>query len=521
MSQQKHQQQARTFHYKYVDYIKTLALLVANSSGIADLSEQNVIAGAEQIATFEAELFGILEAPGKSDIYRPVVLRKFQNVTDQFAKNKSHGIDWVSIINKMHPEKTLVSADDVVDVSTVGYFTKLMQLLHKTPLQTIVNYLHWRFVSQFLPYTSSNLRNFYFGMQNFMEDPIKNTPRWRLCGFEPSFDPVISFVFANAFITEEVENCANEVLKNVKQATVRTIRSSVLLSDVEKLRAENKVSAMNFVLGIPESLKNFSVISDYYKELSISEDYFENLLILRHFYKMKEFEVIKTPHYVPTSNKNFFKITTISSIGSAYEFFENRVLIKVENLVAPLFDPAYPEYKKYGILGFVIAYEIMHAFNDADSIGIERPRRHLYSEQTRLKYWSKHECFMNQYDKYYISHPLNSERNLYVDGERSALENIADSSAIQIAMQAYHDSHNKKQVDPSEENDKSFFSSFASLLCRPELEAFYLSRFNFALRTLPRFRVVGSLANIDEFARTFSCLKNTQMNPAIKCNFWN
>lgn len=49
-----------------------------------------------------------------------------------------------------------------------------------------------------------------------------------------------------------------------------------------------------------------------------------------------------------------------------------------------------------------------------------------------------------------------------VDGERSAMENIADSTAIQIAFQAYRERCRRQGVS-SIEDDEDFFASFASV----------------------------------------------------------
>ncbi|XP_058809094.1 neprilysin-like isoform X2 [Phymastichus coffea] len=509
--------QAKTF-YKYVDYIKTVAMTVANASDSA-VSEDEVTAQAKQIAAFEAELSKMLEANDRLELYKPTFLQKLQNTTNYLLRNRDYTWNWTEIINAVYHAK-LVHYNDAVDIATYSYFPRLVELLHRIPMRTVVNYIHWKFVHVHLPHTSTDMRTLFFGMKNFMCEPVKNVSRWKFCGFEPSLDPVLSYAFAKKYTSAKTDKAVQRVLNDVKQATLRKIKRSFLLNEDEKRIAERKVLSMNFVLGVPEPFKNLSVVNGYYKKLTISKNYFDSVLTLRKFFKIKELDVIVDGKRTFSANNNFLRIATISSLGSAYEFFDNRVLIKAENLMPPLFDADYPEYKKYGILGFIIAYEIMHAFNDADSIGGTKSRGDLYSEETKLKYWNKMECFINQYDNYYIPDPFDSQKHVYVDGDRSAMENMADSAAIQISFQAFLDRARKLGVS-SLEDDEDFFASFAALLCRPELEEFYLSRFNLALRTLPRFRVIGSLSNTNEFAKTFSCSSGARMNPEIKCNFWN
>lgn len=58
------------------------------------------------------------------------------------------------------------------------------------------------------------------------------------------------------------------ILSDIKQVTIRTIRRSVLFNDDEKRMAEHKVMNMNFVLGIPEPLKNISLLNTYYQKVN-------------------------------------------------------------------------------------------------------------------------------------------------------------------------------------------------------------------------------------------------------------
>ncbi|CAB3384321.1 Hypothetical predicted protein [Cloeon dipterum] len=67
------------------------------------------------------------------------------------------------------------------------------------------------------------------------------------------------------------------------------------------------------------------------------------------------------------------------------------------------------------------------------------------------------------------------------------------------------------------EEQPLFFLSYANMRCRNES-----SSYENLLKThsTDRFRVQGSLSNMEEFAKTWNCSDNSQMNPKKKYVLW-
>lgn len=72
-----------------------------------------------------------------------------------------------------------------------------------------MNYIHWKFVHTYLPHTSNEMRNLFFDMKNFLNEPVKNASRWKFCGFESSLDPVLSYAFAKRFISPKTDKAVS------------------------------------------------------------------------------------------------------------------------------------------------------------------------------------------------------------------------------------------------------------------------------------------------------------------------
>lgn len=58
-----------------------------------------------------------------------------------------------------------------------------------------------------------------------------------------------------------------QVLNDIKTMTLRSIRKSSWLNAEEKEVAEKKILNMDFVLGIPDGIKNLSVLNSYYHKV--------------------------------------------------------------------------------------------------------------------------------------------------------------------------------------------------------------------------------------------------------------
>lgn len=105
-------------------------------------------------------------------------------------------------------------------------------------------------------------------------------------------------------------------------------------------------------------------------------------------------------------------------------------------------------------------------------------------------------------------------------------ENIADNGGTKLSYYAYHDWLQKHRSEdfllPGLEysNEQLFFIGFAQEYCshaRPKTE--YIATLS-EIHAPPKFRVIGTLSNFNEFSVAFHCPVNSTMNPEMKCEVW-
>ncbi|MEW9856435.1 M13 family metallopeptidase [Novosphingobium sp. M1R2S20] len=127
-------------------------------------------------------------------------------------------------------------------------------------------------------------------------------------------------------------------------------------------------------------------------------------------------------------------------------------------LEAPFYDPARDAAANYGAIGAVIGHEISHGFDnlgaDFDATG---RLRNWWSAEDMARFEAKGEALVEQYNAY------EALPGLYVNGEQTLGENIADVAGLTAALDAYHASLGGKAapVIDGMTGDQRLFLSFA------------------------------------------------------------
>ncbi|XP_051164747.1 neprilysin-11-like isoform X1 [Leptopilina boulardi] len=89
----------------------------------------------------------------------------FQNFYNHNNNNEStiSKINWLEIIQAFYNNTDVfIDESEEIVVLEKPYFYKLSQLLEKTPQRTIVNYIHWKFIQESIPYLDKEIVQFFY-----------------------------------------------------------------------------------------------------------------------------------------------------------------------------------------------------------------------------------------------------------------------------------------------------------------------------------------------------------------------
>ncbi|WP_339928626.1 M13-type metalloendopeptidase [uncultured Brevundimonas sp.] len=124
---------------------------------------------------------------------------------------------------------------------------------------------------------------------------------------------------------------------------------------------------------------------------------------------------------------------TPQTINAYYNPPRNEIVFPAAILQAPFFDPAADPAVNYGGIGAVIGHEITHGFDDqgrkVDGDGVLRD---WWTAEDAAKFEARAAVFGAQYD---ATEPL---PGMFVNGDLTMGENIADLGGLLLALDAYH-----------------------------------------------------------------------------------
>ncbi|XP_016987956.1 membrane metallo-endopeptidase-like 1 [Drosophila rhopaloa] len=204
-----------------------------------------------------------------------------------------------------------------------------------------------------------------------------------------------------------------------------------------------------------------------------------------------------------------------------YNNAENNITIPVAQLQPRyLWGDQYPEALKYATLGYVIAHEMLHGFDDSakeyDAAASKAP---WWDTKSRYEFDKRRKCFQAQYHKYQYG-------GLPLPNREKQSENIADNGGVKLAYAAYQlwlgkqteEVRQRETMEGLSLNGRQlFFVGYAQLLCDDVQSLFKTGIAKTDSHAPSKYRVIGSLSNFQEFSWVFNCSQSALMNPEYKC----
>uniref|UniRef100_A0A0N5BZV1 Peptidase_M13 domain-containing protein n=1 Tax=Strongyloides papillosus TaxID=174720 RepID=A0A0N5BZV1_STREA len=259
-----------------------------------------------------------------------------------------------------------------------------------------------------------------------------------------------------------------------------------------------------------------------YEEVGISEnDSIEQILK-----KIKSLS--KKNHTEYSCDDKMFNVygylTSAIHKNALYHAILNKLSISASALNEHWYSRYFPNALNYGGIGFVIAHEILHAFDNQNYklvYGADEKGKLIVTPGSIENFEKKLDCFVKQYDI-----QKESVTNKNVNGLLTLTENIADNGGLKIAHRAYMKylqsiGGEEPKVNGFENftSEQLFFISFGRTFCEHKSK-FYKEKEMVDDHTPSEIRINVALSNYKPFTNAFKCELNSKMNPEDKCELW-
>ncbi|XP_037729582.1 neprilysin-2-like [Drosophila subpulchrella] len=331
------------------------------------------------------------------------------------------------------------------------------------------------------------------------------------------------------YFTEKERLEVSEIVQELRKGFRRSLEEADWLDPETREKALLKESRIQSVIGSGEdSLRTERLIREINRLEIIDDSYAETNINLHRL--SVDINRFSGRHYMELSKEALpQKVLLAMQVQAFYHVLDNSIYVLAGILQSPVYHHSWPHSLKLGTLGYVIGHELTHAFDTQGSrYDVDGKRLSWWSEKLKLGFKST-ECFVKAYSKYLIP-----EIDRHVDGNKTVDENIADSGGLRQALEAYRSHMEQLLEDPKQDRineqlpgldllpEQLFFLGFAQIFCSDYKEEHLWNQLdNEETHTIEKYRVLGTLSNIEDFFQAFNCPVGSGMRVAAEtCHMW-
>jgi len=478
---------------KYRVHMTKMFELTGSSHAAAQKASDVIFAMETRLATAQLDNVALRDPASTDHKYAVETLQKF---TPHF--------DWTRYLQQAN----VAPAD--LNVDQPEYMGAVEKELRTTPLSTWKAYLSWNVINNAADNLSAPIaaQNFAF-YGKYLSGSTEMKPRWKRCveADDGLLGEALGRRYVERYFPPEAKARMQELVKNLLLAMGDTIRALEWMSPETKTKALEKLATFNPKVGYPDKWKDYSSVA-------ISPgSHWENVEAGLKFASAENLAQAGKP-----VDRGRWGMTPPTS-NAYYNPLLNEIVFPAGILQPPAFDVHNADAINYGAIGVVIGHEISHGFDDQGA---------KFDAQGRLKNWwtaddlkrfqERTACVSDQFEGYFI------EPGIHHNGKLVLGESIGDLAGAKIAWLAFQKA---QQTKPAVDIDgftpaQQFFIAWGQFRgdeTRPETQRLMVQG---DPHPVAKYRVIGPLSNIPEFAKTFGCKADAAMvRPSGKrCEVW-
>ncbi|XP_030250722.1 kell blood group glycoprotein [Sparus aurata] len=373
----------------------------------------------------------------RGQLYRRMTIKELQS--------QAPAIDWLGCLQAtFHPLP--LTEDDHVILHNLPYMVHMSRIIGKWlnrdelsnsgPLHT---YMVFNLLHTLMPALDSRFSETQNNLSVALGKSEGVAPRWKDCVLETErgFDLVLTDLLEKRTAHREAE----EIIQNIFTSFKSKLRKLKWTNQTTLQRVMKKVHFLIPRLWTTKEISSEAELDLLYSKVTVSpQSFFSNYVQLLSLWQKRRRKLL-------TEQTEATDILSVTPVLQG-----NELLFPMGMFVPPLFHPTYPRAMNYGVIGFLIAKDILHLILPE-----------IYSQSQTVH--TVGECVW----AHYLTVTEQAGRGGVFSLSAAQRQEVwVQYSALQIALQAYHQSlknHPRDTTISGLSRTRLFFASFSQVNC--------------------------------------------------------
>lgn len=396
---------------------------------------------------------------------------------------------------------------DALNVAVPDFVKQVSATIQAEQLDDLKTYMSWQMISLASPFLTQGFveENFdFYGRKLTGAKQLR--PRWKRCVEFTDVDlgEALGKTYVDQTFGAEGKKRMLEMVHNLEQALAQDIKALPWMTEETKKQAMVKLQAITNKIGYPDKWRDYSKLNIVRGEA------------LGNSLRANEFESKRRQAKIGKPVDKTEWLMTPPTVNAYYNPLENNINFPAGILQPPFFDRSVDDSVNYGGIGAVIGHELTHGFDDEGrQFDAEGNLRDWWTAQDAKAFEERASCIVDQYGSY------TAVDDVKLNGKLTLGENTADNGGLRIALMALQNSGGLKgEAKDGFTPEQRFFLGWAQVWCTNASPESLRLRAQTDPHSPGKYRVNGTVSNMPEFQKAFSCKPGSAMVSQKACRVW-
>jgi putative endopeptidase len=485
---------------KAVETRKEYVAHVSRMLQLAGVSAADAAKQADTIMRLETALakasLDITNRRDPQQTYHKMKLAEFEALSDSFS--------WSLYFAALNTPKM-----ESLNVAVPDFFKGEEQLLKATPMADWKTYLTFHLIHTQAAMLPKKFRDENFAFYGkYLTGQKEQRPRWKRCvrATDGDLGEALGKAYVDLTFGREGKQRTLDMVGHIEAAMAQDLNTLTWMTPATKQKALEKLHAITNKIGYPDKWRDYSALK------IIRDDALGNSL------RANEFEVNRQLQKIGKPVDRLEWQMTPPTVNAYYDPQMNNINFPAGILQPPFFDKQANDAINYGAIGAVIGHELTHGFDDQGrQFDLKGNLNDWWTAADAKAFDQREQCFVNEYSSFEL------QGGVHMNGKLTLGENTADNGGIRLAWIALMNDLAGKTLPKlgGFDEQQQFFLGFGQIWCENTTAEVERLQAQTDPHAIPRFRVNGTVSNMPEFQKAFSCKEGLPMvRDGKACRTW-